>query len=384
MAQMEISKKIALFPDKETTEQFFRFAGTARWAYNECLRFRMDRYENEHLTTSVQQCIEHIQDLKHNNSDYDWVNFVPEAITKQTIKDLDKAYKKFFKEHKGYPKFKRKGKCEVSFYQRTDNFKQIDDTHVKITGIRKPVKCSRCSIPKCVCNTRVTFDGKYWYLSYSYKVDINDSVCTDEVVGVDLGIKDLAICSNGNVYKNINKTQVIKRLEKHKRRLQRQLSRKYEMNKQGSKYIKTNNIKKLEQKIRLIDRRLSHIRDTNIHEVTKDLVRTKPSQIVIEDLNVKGMMKNKHLSKAVQQQEFGKFRQYLTYKCQLNGIELIIADRWYPSSKMCSCCDNVKKQLSLSERTYECDVCGFIDDRDHNASLNLENYQKILYKTKSA
>ena len=384
MAQMEISKKITLFPDKKTTEQFFQFAGTARWAYNECLRFRMDRYENEHLTTSIQQCIEHIQDLKHNNPDFDWVNSVPEAITKQTIKDLDKAYKKFFKEHKSYPKFKRKGKCKVSFYQRTDNFRQIDETHVKITGIKKPVKCSRCSIPKGVCNTRVTFDGKYWYLSYSYKVDIDESACTDEVIGVDLGIKDLAICSNGNVYKNINKTQIIKRLEKHKRRLQRQISRKYEMNKQGSKFIKTNNIKKLEQKIRLIDRRLSYIRNTNIHEVTKELVRTKPSQIVIEGLNVKGMMKNKHLSKAVQQQEFGKFRQYLTYKCQMNGIELIIADRWYPSSKMCSCCGNVKKQLSLSERIYECDVCGFVDDRDHNASLNLEHYPKILYKTKSA
>ena len=383
MAQMEISKKIALFPDKETTEQFFQFAGTARWAYNECLKFRMDRYENEQLSTSIQQCIEHIQDLKHNNPDYDWVNSVPEAITKQAIKDLDKAYKKFFKEHKGYPKFKRKGKCEVSFYQRTDNFRQINDTHVKITGIKKPVKCSKCSIPKGVCNTRVTFDGKYWYLSYSYKVTTDDSACTNEVIGVDLGIKDLAICSDGKVYKNINKLQVIKCLEKHKRRLQRQLSRKFEMNKQGSKFVKTNNIKKLEQKIRLIDRRLSHIRNTNIHEVTKELVRTKPSQIVIEDLNVKGMMKNKHLSKAVQQQEFGKFRQYLDYKCQMNGIELIVADRWYPSSKMCSCCGNVKKQLSLSERIYECDVCGFVDDRDHNASLNLENYPKILYKTKS-
>lgn len=381
MTQMEISKKIALFPDKETTKQFVQFAGAARWCYNESLAFRKKRYENEQLSTSVQQCIEHIQDLKHNYPDYDWINNIPEAITKQAIKDLEKAYKKFFKEHKGYPKFKKKGRCEISFYQRTDNFRQVDERHVKITGIKKPVKCSKCSIPKNVCNTRVTFDGKYWYLSYSYKLNINDSVCTDEVIGIDLGVKDFAICSNGNVYRNINKTYVIKRHEKHKRKLQRQLSRKYEMNKQGSKFVKTNNIKKLEQKIRLIDRQLAHIRNTNIHKVTKELVRSKPKQIIIENLNVKGMMKNKHLSKAVQQQEFGKFRQYLTYKCKMNGVELIVADRWYPSSKMCSCCGNVKKQLSLSERVYKCDICGFDDDRDHNASVNLKKYPQLYKKT---
>lgn len=176
---------------------------------------------------------------------------------------------------------------------------------------------------------------------------------------------------------------VIRKLEKQKRRLQRQLSKKYEMNRQGVKYNKTKNIVKLERKIRLLDRRLANIRNTYIHWVTKSLVRTKPKKIVIEDLNIRGMMKNKHLSKSISQQCFYKFRQYLTYKCQFYGIILKVADRFYPSSKMCSCCGNIKKRLSLSERSYRCNKCGFIVDRDRNASLNLakykDNWKKIVY-----
>lgn len=372
---MQIAKKIRLYPTKEQEELFWQFASTARWAWNEALAYRIARYEANGSNTTVQQGIEHIQDLKHNNKEYEWVKSVPEAITKQSIKDLDKAYKFFFENGFGKPKFKKKGKCKTSFYQRTDNFHQVDDIHIKITGIKSYVKIKKCAIPNKVSNTRVSFDGKYWYLSYTYEMQeqVNNGIAT---IGVDLGIKDLAILSNDNVYKNINKTQEIKKLEKQKKQLQRQVCRKYETNKQGKKFIKTNNIKKLEQKIRLLDRRLTNIRNTYIHEVTKDLVRTTPKKIVIEDLNVKGMMKNRHLSKAVSNQCFNKFRQYLTYKCQLYGIELDVADRFYPSSKMCSCCGNVRKQLSLSERVYKCKECGIEIDRDYNASINLSRYNK--------
>lgn len=372
---MQIAKKIRLYPNKEQEELFCQFAGTSRWAWNESLAYRMARYEKDGSNTTIQQGIEHIQDLKHNNFDYAWVNSIPEAITKQAIKDLDKAYKSFFKRGFGKPKFKKKGKCNTSFYQRTDNFHQIDATHIKITGIKTPIKIKKITIPKKVSNTRVSFDGKYWYLSYTYEVKEQTNNGKD-IIGVDLGIKDLAIISNGMRYKNINKTQVIKKLEKQKKRLQRQVSHKYEMNKQGKKFIKTNNIKKLEQRIRLLDRRLTNIRNTYIHEVTKDLVRTTPKKIVIEDLNVRGMLKNKHLSKAISNQCFNKFRQYLTYKCELYGIELEVADRFYPSSKMCSCCGNVKKQLSLSERVYKCKECSLEIDRDYNASINLSRYDK--------
>lgn len=371
---MQIAKKIRIYPNKEQTEKFFQFAGTSRWAWNESLAYRTARYNKDGSNTTIQQGIEHIQDLKYNDSNYEWVKSVPEAITKQAIKDLDKAYKSFFKSGFGKPKFKKKDKCNLSFFQRTDNFRQVDDTHIKITGIKEPVKIRKTSIPKGVCNTRVSFDGKYWYLSCAYEVDEQVSNGTEEL-GVDLGIKDLAIVSDGRKYKNINKTQTIKKLEKQQKRLQRQISRKYEKNKQGKKFVKTNNIKKLEQRLRLIDRRLANIRNTYIHEVTKDLVKTTPKKIVIEDLNVKGMMKNKHLSKTVRNQCFNKLRNYLTYKCQMKGIELVIADRWYPSSKTCSCCGNIKKDLKLKDRTYICDACGLKIDRDFNASINLSRYK---------
>lgn len=371
---MQIANKIRIYPAKEQEEQLFQFAGTSRFAWNESLAYRQDRYENQQLNTTVQECIEHLQDLKRNNPDYNWLNSIPEAVTKQAIKDLDKAYKEFFKGKRGMPKFKKKSKCNTSFYQRTDNFHQVDDTHIKITGIKKPVKIKSITIPDKVSNTRVSFDGKYWYLSYAYEIQTRISNGVDEI-GVDLGIKDLAIVSDNRVFKNINKTQLVKDLEKQKRRLQRQISRKYEMNKQGKKPVKTNNIKKLEQKVKLIGRHLTNIRNTYIHEVTKNLVRNTPKKIVIEDLNVKGMMKNKHLSKAVAGQCFNKFKTYLTYKCQMNGIELVIADRWFPSSKICSCCGHIKKDLKLKDRTYKCENCGLVIDRDYNASINLSRYK---------
>lgn len=195
---------------------------------------------------------------------------------------------------------------------------------------------------------------------------------SDTALGIDLGIKEYAICSDSTVYSNINKTDYVCRLEKRKKRLQRQLSRKYGMNKQGNKFVKTQNIIKLEQRIRLIDRKLTNIRDNYVHTVTKQLVLKKPKAIVIEDLNVKGMMKNKHLSHAIGQQNFRKTREYLTYKAELYGIPLIIADRFYPSSKRCSNCGSIKKDLKLKDRVYHCSVCGLKIDRDLNASLNLE------------
>lgn len=370
---MQVAQKIRLRPTKAQIEKFLQFSGTARFTYNECLAYRISQYEQGNQT-NIQDCIKHIQELKATE-DYTWIKETPEAVTKQSIKDLDKAYKNFFKRgNKGFPKFKKKGKCTVGFYQRTDKFKQLDNMHVKITGIKEPVKCSKCQIPTKVVNTRVTFDGKYWYLSYTYEKDIDTSPNTDEIVGIDLGIKALAVCSNEKIYDNINKDKVIKQLEKRKKRLQRRVARKYQVNKQGNKFIKTENIKKLEQQIRLLDRRLSNIRNTYIHTMTKDLVRTKPKAIVIEDLNVRGMMKNKHLSKAIQQQEFRKCRTQLEYKCKLNNIELVVADRYFPSSKRCSCCGVIKKDLKLKDRIYHCNECDIELDRDFNASKNLEKY----------
>lgn len=315
----------------------------------------------------------HLQELKYTKERYSWLQGIPEAITKQAIKDLLKAYSMFYKRgNRGFPKFKSKRRSKLSFYQRTDNLRMVDDTHIKITGIKSPVKV-KVQVPNGVKNPRVSFDGKFWYLSYSSEFIEPELKTEGDTLGIDLGIKSLATVSDGEVFGNINKTSRVKELEKRKKRLQRKLSKKYDMNKRGGKYIKTNNIKKLEQSVRMLDRRLKNIRDTYLHTVTYRLV-SRAKAICIEDLNVSGMLKNKYLSKSIQQQEFYKFRQYITYKCQGYGVDLTIADRFYPSSKMCSCCGNKKNFLSLSERTYRCYSCGSVLDRDLNAAINLRNY----------
>ena len=193
---------------------------------------------------------------------------------------------------------------------------------------------------------------------------------TDTVLGIDVGVKELAVVSNGKVYENINKTKEVKRSNKKLRRLQRQVSRKYEKNKEGDRYVKTRNILKIEHQIKLIHRKLTNIRNNHLHQTTSDIVKTKPCKIVVEDLNISGMLKNKHLAKAVSNQKLYEFIRQIEYKCEKYGISFVKADRWFPSSKMCSNCGNINKNLKLSDRMYRCD-CGHCMDRDMNASLNL-------------
>jgi putative transposase len=220
---------------------------------------------------------------------------------------------------------------------------------------------------------RVSFDGKYWYLAVGVEQQFPQESLTDVTLGIDIGVKDLAIRSDGIKHKNINTTKAVRKTKKRLRRLQRSVSRKYEKNKEGDRFVKTSNIIKQEKQIRLQHRKLANIRNNHIHQVTNSIVKTKPSKIVIEDLNVSGMMKNKHLSKAIAEQKLHDFKVKLIYKCEKNGIELVEADRWYPSSKMCSKCGAVKKDLKLSDRTYICS-CGLQMDRDLNAAINLANY----------
>lgn len=188
-----------------------------------------------------------------------------------------------------------------------------------------------------------------------------------------MGIKDLAICSDNYKYQNINKSQKIKQLEKKKRRLQRSISRKYLKNKKGESYCKTSNIIKSEKKLLKVNHKLTNIRQNYLHQVTSEIIKREPSFICLEDLNVKGMMKNKHLSKAIQQQGFYEFRRQIEYKSRWNNITVIVADRFFPSSKLCTCCGKIKKDLKLSDRIYKCE-CGNVIDRDYQASLNLKKY----------
>lgn len=199
---------------------------------------------------------------------------------------------------------------------------------------------------------------------------------TNESIGIDVGLKDLAICSNiEEPFKNINKTSKIKKLEKKKRRLQRKVSKKYLKNKKGGSYVKTSNIIKLEKRIKKVCNRLDNIRNDYRHQTTTEIVKTKPSQIVVENLNICGMMKNKHLSKAIWQQGLYDFKKILKYKAEKHGIKFVEADKWYPSSKICSNCGEIKTKLSLSERVFKCECCGFSIDRDKNASINLSRYK---------
>ena len=223
-------------------------------------------------------------------------------------------------------------------------------------------------------NPRISYDNKYWYLSVGIEREETKEEVTDVSLGIDLGVKDLAVCSDGTVYKNINKTYVVKKIEKRLKRLQKQVSRKYEQNKKGKENVKTKNIIKLEKKIQQIHRRLANIRTNYLHQTTTRIVKTKPYRVVVEDLNVKGMMKNKHLSHAIRKQGFYEFKRQLEYKCKLRGIEFVVADRFYPSSKICSQCGKIKKDLKLKDRVYQCS-CGLMIDRDFNASINLSNYK---------
>ncbi len=392
-----IGKVVRLQPNKEQEILFRQFAGTNRFAWNESKSFYDKVWREENRYATLSDMMKHLQNLKYNNPDYYWLNDIPEAITKQAMKDLLKAYKKAYKDRKKdkansdkyLPKYKKCGKCKESFYQRTDAIHKTDATHIKITGIKKPVKCTMLKdidIPEHIQNPRIKFDGKYWYLSYSYEIGEDSIISPDrEYLGIDLGVKDLAIFSNGTHHRNINKDANVKKLRKRLKHIQRLISKKYEANattdKNGKKiYHKTKNIEKLEQTERLIYRRISNIQKTYMYEVVNDAIRTKPHTIILEDLNVKGMLQNPKLARAIQEENLSKFRQIMTYKCELNGISLEIADRWYPSSKLCSCCGHIKKDLKLSDRTYKCNNCGIEIDRDFNAAINLELYPTNGYK----
>ena len=373
-----------LVPNNVQRTKLFQYASAARFAYNWALAREKENYEKGGKFIPDSELRKEFTRLR-NSEEYVWLRKVSNNVTKQAIKDACNSYKNFFKGLQNYPKYKSKKKTAPKFYQ--DNVKiQFTDTHVKFEGFSASRKANKQKrnwvrlaehgrIPTDVKyrNPRISFDGLNWWIS----VSIEYPDCTEQLskdgVGIDLGIKDLAVCSDANKYKNINKSQTVKKLEKRKRRLQHSVSRKYEQNKEKGKYCKTNNIVKNEKLLLKANYRLTNIRKNHLHQTTSEIVNRKPRFICIEDLNVSGMMKNRHLAKAVQNQGFFEFRKQMEYKCETIGIQLIIAERFYPSSKLCSCCGAIKKDLKLSERVYKC-VCGNVMDRDFQASINLRAY----------
>ena len=384
------SIKVRLNPNNKQLTKLFQYAGCDRFAYNWAISREQDNYKQGNKFLSDSELRKEFTQLK-KQSEYQWLNEVSNNVTKQAIKDACNTYKRFFKGQCKYPKFKSKKHSIPSFYQ--DNIKiQFTDTHVKVESFSMSKKqnkqklnwiklCEKGRIPTdCkYMNPRFTYDGLYWYVSVGIEVNDNTTLPSNEGIGIDLGIKDLAICSDGNTYKNINKTQTVKKLEKKKRRLQRSISRKYEENKKGASYCKTSNIIKSEKELLKLNHRLTNIRQNYLHQTSAKIVKREPSFICIEDLNVSGMMKNKHLSKAVQQQGFYEFRRQIEYKTMWNNIPVVIADRFFPSSKLCSCCGSIKKDLKLSDRIYKCE-CGNIIDRDYQAALNLKQYGENVLK----
>ena len=371
------SIKIRLSPTKEQEELMFQSVGIARFAYNWGLSKWEEMYK-EGLKPSKAKIRKEFNNSIRKNDDFKWLYNVSGQITAQAFADLEDAYKNFFDGLAQRPKFKNKKKSKKSFYVRYDAIK-FSNNRVNIEKIGKVKYSSNYKIPKLdkYTNPRCHFDGKYWYLTFGFEHGESQASLNEDLsIGIDLGISHLAIVNHlDKPIKNINKSKEVRRLKKKLKRLQRQVSRKYEMNKKGSKFVKTNNIIKLEKQIKLVHRRLNNIRNNHIHQATNKIIKLNPYRVVMEGLNVSGMMKNKHLAEKIAEQKFYEFKRQMKYKCQFNKIEFFEADRWYPSSKACSCCKNIKKDLKLSDRTYNCNVCGLVIDRDKNASINLGNYK---------
>ena len=378
-----------LIPNNKQKTKLFQCFGVSRFAYNWALSRQQENYKNGGKFISDNDLRKEFTQLK-KTKEYEWLNQYSNNIPKQAIKDACDSYKKFFKGYSKFPKFKSKKKSRPSFY--VDNIKiQFTDTHVKLEKISNSTKKNkvklnwirlaekgRIPINYKYSNPRVTFDDINFWISVGIEVEESTEVPTNNGIGIDLGIKDLAICSDGNTYKNINKTKEVKRLKKKKRRLQRKVSRKYLINKKGVSYYKTSNIIKLEKQLLKLNHRLTNIRHNYLHETTSEIINRKPMFIALEDLNVKGMMKNKHLAKAIQEQSFYEFKRIISYKANWNNIKIIEVPRFYPSSKTCSECGAIKKDLKLSDREWVCTECGVIHDRDYNASVNLMKYGQSI------
>ena len=380
--------KVMLCPNNKQRTKLFECAGTARFAYNWALNYQQMNYDIGNDFLSDCDLRKTFTKLKQKDK-FKWINDYSNNIMKQAIKDACNLYKNFFKGLAKYPKFKSKRKSKPSFYVDTCKI-QFTDTHIKLEKIADSTRKNRAKanwirlaehnrIPlNCkYYNPRVTFDGLNWWISVGVEFSENTEKPLNDGIGIDIGIKDFAICSDKNTYKNINKTAKVKKLKKKKRRLQRKISKKYLKNKKGVCYCKTKNILKSEKQLLKINHRLTNIRHNYLHYVTSEIISRKPKFIVLEDLNVKGMMKNKHLAKAIQEQCFYEFYRQMQYKCNWNNIEFTTADRYYPSSKMCSCCGNIKKDLKLKDRIYICAECGNVIDRDYQASVNLKRYKEL-------
>ena len=379
------SFKTEINPTLEQKVKINKTIGTCRYVYNFYLAHNKELHSNgEKFMSGKSFSLWLNNEYLLNNPEYAWIKEVSSKSVKKSIEDANIAFHKFFKHQSGFPKFKKKGKSDVKMYfVKTDKKSTIwcERHRIKIPTLGWVRLKEKAYLPSTksgyvIKSGTVSMKAGRYYVSVLVEMpEIEKETLLNEGVGIDLGLKDFAVLSTGKVYKNINKSARIKKLEKQLKREQRCLSRKYENLKKGESTQK--NIQKQKLKVQRLHHRIDNIRTDYINKTIVEMVKTKPSYITIEDLNVSRMMKNKHLSKAVASQKFYEFRNKLKVKCEDNGIELRVVDRFYPSSKQCHCCGRIKKDLKLSDRTYKCD-CGYIEDRDFNASLNLRDAK--IYK----
>ena len=378
------SFKTEINPTKEQIVKINKTIGTCRYVYNFYLAHNMELYENgEKFMSGKSFSVWLNNEYIPNNPDKAWVKEVYSKAVKKSIENGCTAFTKFFKKQSKFPRFKKKGKSDVKMYFVKNNAKdcRCERHRINIPTLGWVRLKEKGYVPTTkdgyvVKSGTVSVKADRYYVSVLVEIpDIQTIHNNNAGIGIDLGLRDFAIVSNGETYKNINKSAKLKRLEKQLRREQRCLSRKYENLKKGESAQR--NIQKQKLKVQKLHHRIDNIRTDYINKTIAKIVKTKPSYITIEDLNVSGMMKNRHLSKAVASQKFYEFRTKLKTKCNDNGIELRIVDRFYPSSKLCHCCGCIKKDLKLSDRIYKCE-CGYIEDRDFNASLNLRDAK--IYK----
>ena len=382
---MKRAYKIEINPTDKQKAKIHQTIGVSRFIYNFYIAHNKEVYEKEGKFVSGMDFSKWLNnEYIPNNQDMKWIKDVSSKATKQAIMNADKAFRDFFKGSKGFPKFKKKKNQDVKAYfpknNKTDWTLERHRVKIPTIGWIRLKEFGYIPTNSIVKSGTVSQKANRYYVSIL--VEENDtkvSKPTNEGIGIDLGLKDFAICSNGNKFKNINKTSKVKKVEKKLKREQRKLSRKYESlkirNKKEKGVATRQNIQKQVVKIQKLHQRLVNIRTDYINKTISSIIKQKPSYITIEDLNIKGMMKNKHLSKAVASQKFFEFRTKLTTKCKQNNIELRVVDRFYPSSKTCSNCGEIKKDLKLSDRVYKCS-CGLTIDRDLNASINLKNAKK--------
>ncbi|MDK0539331.1 transposase [Clostridium perfringens] len=381
MKKLKRAYKIEINPTNEQKSKIHRTIGASRFIYNFYIARNKEIYKREGKFVSGMDFSKWLNnEYIPNNQEMNWIKEVSSKATKQAIMNGDKAFRDFFKKSKGFPKFKKKKNQDVKAYfpknNKTDWTLERHRVKIPTLGWVRLKEFGYIPINSIVKSGTVSQKADRYYVSILVEEN-NEEVyeCTNEGIGIDLGIKEFAICSNGNKFKNINRTYTVKKLEKKLKREQRKLSKKYESLKfiyKKERRATGQNIQKQVVKVQKLHQRLTNIRTDYINKIVSSIIKQKPSYITIEDLAVSNMLKNKHLSKAIASQKFFEFKTKLMSKCKQNNIELRIVDRFYPSSKICSNCGEIKKDLKLSDRVYKCS-CGFIIDRDLNASINLKN-----------